>query len=580
MTARRTLLAIASALVAASVASAAIIHVPGDQPTIQQGIDAAVNGDEVVVADGTWVGNNNKNLDFAGKAITVRSASGDPLTCIIDCEQEGRAFHFHSGETGAARVESITITGGDPPATPLEKRGGGVLIENSSPTFEQCRFVENELPSLYGAYGGGACVDGGAPVFIECDFIDNLAGLSDGQGGCGGGLCIFNATVALEQCVFDGNVADGAPYRGDHTLGMGQGGGVFMRGSANCSFSDCSFVSNSVGGDGRGAAIVVFESQTRAVLEGCSFEQNTGGQGNGLWVGGHGSTNNCVFHNQNSGITFFGDPGEEPLVIAGCRFEDLTSGTGAIKVHGGGAVIRDCAFRNCVMGYYSSWNDSGVYATNCLFTDCDCGFWTSSCPVVLVNSTFTRNEQGVRGGTGTTIANCVVWGNGDPANPTLEAQITGDVGSVTATCIQDEDPNDPIIPFGGAANHNIDDDPLFADLDGRLMPGSPCIDAADNGAVPPDVTTDLDGNPRFVDDPATPDTGIGTPPIVDMGAYEFQVASPCPADVNGDAVVDVLDLLLVLAAWGNTSGPEDINGDGIVNVLDLLEVLAAWGPCE
>ena len=54
---------------------------------------------------------------------------------------------------------------------------------------------------------------------------------------------------------------------------------------------------------------------------------------------------------------------------------------------------------------------------------------------------------------------------------------------------------------------------------------------------------------------------------------------PCAADVNGDGVVDVLDLLIVLAAWGATSGPEDINGDGIVNVLDLLEVLAAWGPC-
>ena len=54
----------------------------------------------------------------------------------------------------------------------------------------------------------------------------------------------------------------------------------------------------------------------------------------------------------------------------------------------------------------------------------------------------------------------------------------------------------------------------------------------------------------------------------------------CPADLNGDGVVDVLDLLAVLAVWGPCPGcPEDINGDGVVNVLDLLEVLAAWGPC-
>jgi hypothetical protein len=55
------------------------------------------------------------------------------------------------------------------------------------------------------------------------------------------------------------------------------------------------------------------------------------------------------------------------------------------------------------------------------------------------------------------------------------------------------------------------------------------------------------------------------------------IAPPVEGDVNGDGVVDVLDLLLVLAAWGNTSGPEDINGDGVVDVLDLLALLAAWG---
>jgi len=55
---------------------------------------------------------------------------------------------------------------------------------------------------------------------------------------------------------------------------------------------------------------------------------------------------------------------------------------------------------------------------------------------------------------------------------------------------------------------------------------------------------------------------------------------PCFADVNDDGVVDVLDLLAILAAWGTTGGgPEDVNGDGIVDVLDLLAVLGAWGPC-
>ena len=57
------------------------------------------------------------------------------------------------------------------------------------------------------------------------------------------------------------------------------------------------------------------------------------------------------------------------------------------------------------------------------------------------------------------------------------------------------------------------------------------------------------------------------------------VQAPCLADVNGDGVVDVQDLLLLLAAWGATSGPEDINGDGVVDVQDLLILLGTWGPC-
>jgi hypothetical protein len=75
------------------------------------------------------------------------------------------------------------------------------------------------------------------------------------------------------------------------------------------------------------------------------------------------------------------------------------------------------------------------------------------------------------------------------------------------------------------------------------------------------------------------DMTVGNGTTCNVSVFLNLCESPCPADINGDSTVNVLDLLLVLAAWGNTSGPEDINGDGIVNVLDILEVLAAWGPC-
>jgi len=53
----------------------------------------------------------------------------------------------------------------------------------------------------------------------------------------------------------------------------------------------------------------------------------------------------------------------------------------------------------------------------------------------------------------------------------------------------------------------------------------------------------------------------------------------CDADVNGDGIADVTDLLAVIAAWGGAGGAEDVNGDGSVDVSDLLAIISAWGPC-
>ena len=103
-----------------------------------------------------------------------------------------------------------------------------------------------------------------------------------------------------------------------------------------------------------------------------------------------------------------------------------------------------------------------------------------------------------------------------------------------------------------------------------------------NDGVPPGVDLDLAGQPRFRDDPKTRDTGSGAAPIVDMGALEHQ--PPCDADVDGDGVVDVDDLVAVILAWGPCGVPEgcaeDIDQSGFVDVDDLVAVILGWGPCE
>ena len=159
----------------------------------------------------------------------------------------------------------------------------------------------------------------------------------------------------------------------------------------------------------------------------------------------------------------------------------------------------------------------------------------------------------------------------------------------------------------------------------RLSPGSPCIDAGDNTAVPLGIDTDLDGNPRFLDVPETPDTGNGELPIVDMGAYEA-LGGGCLAVTTQDVVchadgstftVNIEGLnactggttMVSFTGSGGAAGEEacftvlvsdggfccsteicvtvpdcspdcDVNGDGVVGILDYLALLDTWGVCS
>ncbi|MFG0252459.1 MAG: hypothetical protein ACF8NJ_06250, partial [Phycisphaerales bacterium JB038] len=131
--------ALAALTLAATATQAGTLHVPGQYPTIQAAIDAAIDGDIVELADGVYTGAGNKNLDFGGRAITVRSASGDPTLCIIDCEQDGRGFQFNGREGPDSIIQGLTITNGD-----VTDYGGAVFCYNrSSPALIDCALIAN-----------------------------------------------------------------------------------------------------------------------------------------------------------------------------------------------------------------------------------------------------------------------------------------------------------------------------------------------------------------------------------------------------------------------------------------------------
>ncbi len=178
------------------------LAVPGEYLTIQEAIDAANPGDEIVVADGTYTGTENKNLDFGGKAITVRSASGNPGLCIIDCENDGGGFDFHSGEGSSSVVEGIMVTNGG--------YYGVACVEASSPTLTNC--------TLSGNYDSGVFCLGGSPTLTNCTITGNV-------GGYGGGvLSVGDSGTTLTNCTISGNFASGWGSE------SGFGGGVYCGG--------------------------------------------------------------------------------------------------------------------------------------------------------------------------------------------------------------------------------------------------------------------------------------------------------------------------------------------------------------
>jgi hypothetical protein len=229
------------ALALALPALAGTINVPQQHPTIQAAINAAVNGDTVIVAPGVYSGPGNRDISLMGKAITLRSAAG-AQTCIINAADPLGGAHcgflLQHSETGATVIDGFTVTGG------YMFNGGGIYVHNGSPTIRNCIITGNSVA----CWGGGVYTESNSsPRFYNCTVVGNSS-TDEGGGffcvssnphveGCvianntanaGGGVCVFAGQPTFVNCRITGNYA------------RYTGGGLYLWGGkmVNCTVAD------------------------------------------------------------------------------------------------------------------------------------------------------------------------------------------------------------------------------------------------------------------------------------------------------------------------------------------------------
>jgi Dockerin type I domain/Chlamydia polymorphic membrane protein (Chlamydia_PMP) repeat len=184
------------ALLITSTCFAATIHVPSEELTIQDGVDAALENDTVLVASGTYTGPGNRDILLNAKNIVLISESG-PSATIINCEGDSttphRGFTFTYGVGTTTVVDGFTIKNGYGLPDPyyIFSKGGGMLCDNASPTVKNCIFSNNDG----GQYGGAVFCYNSQAKFINCTFVKNSAKF----GSCSASLS--STEPILENCI-------------------------------------------------------------------------------------------------------------------------------------------------------------------------------------------------------------------------------------------------------------------------------------------------------------------------------------------------------------------------------------------
>ncbi len=471
------------------------VNVPADFTLIQDAVDAVCDGNTVWLEDGTYTGAGNRDIDFKGKEITLRSLSDDPELCIIDCQGSGRGFIFNSGETSESVVRGLSVINGSMPYS------GGIHCEFGSPTITNCK-ISNCAATMFSAglscfaaspvisdciisdntaayYAGGlACYMNSAPTITDSTFTGNYGGAG------GGGLACYSSSPNIVRCVVSDNIL---------SSGSSGGAGIALFDHSSPTIQDCTISANSC--DDSGGGIECFE-YCSPMISGCTITGNTADEGGGLFCD----------DNSSPGVT------------------DSVFSQNFAADDGGGIKCRNSSspeiFR-CSILMNSAIDGAGVFSEessplliNCLIADnyaenCS-GLCLGLAPSADIADCTVADNQAEEGCGGicfygideAVVVNTILWGNDAPTAPELAAFES----TILTLSYSDLQGGQEAVLLDEFSTLNwgegmLEADPLFiggAPFDYHLSSSSPCIDAGtdDQTTYPFLPEDDIDGEER------------------------------------------------------------------------------------
>ncbi len=633
---------------APAIAAGGVIYVDADASTggdgqtwataykyLQDGLGAAVSGDEVWVAEGIYKPDEGDGITPGNRYATFQLKNGvaikggyagfgepDPNARDVEVYEtvlsgdllgnDGPDFannyenSYHvvtgSGTDQTAVLDGFTIRGGNANGSGENRFGGGMYNRSGSPTLTNCMFTDNTAR----AGGGMGNRSSSSPTLTNCTFSKNST--RDDQGG---GMANWSSSPTLTNCTFSGNSANSgggmhnwssSPTLTNCTFSGNSaefGGGMTNYEGGSPTLSNCKFIANSAGDKGGG----MYNLNSSPTLTNCVFSGNSAA----LWGGG-GMANwtstptlaNCTFSGNSAdrdGGGMWNYDNSSPT-LTNCTFNGNSASYvgGMANFESSNPTLTNCTFSNnsaynSVGGMLNQWECSPTL-TNCTFIGNSAGQSAGGMDnydggnPTLTNCTFIGNSANVSGGgmvnelgSSATVTNCILWGNTAPSDP----QIHND-GTSSATVSYSD------VQGGWPGETNIDADPYFADPyngdchlrseAGRWDPvGESWIKdgvtspCIDRGSLASDWTAELWPHGERINMGAYGGTPEASMSLSDAGNI---------ADLNIDGWVGYGDMMLLTDKWiyEEVLLSGDLNRDGIVTFTDFAIFAHNWlaGP--